>query len=205
MCNHNKNGKNSIKNKKGDEEMVTTANEKMSINAFSEMRKILKREMNEQGLTAADVKKNCQIERMNIKPRIVIDTNVLIDDLLDEKRSSQEIMNLFYQIKITLLFSQETIGELVYVMESMARRNIRKISDRIKFLNNIMYIFYHSQSINTVNVNKQLNVKCNDPNDDMFLECAYYGKADFLITNDKASGMYLLDIGKTKIVSSDVL
>lgn len=140
---------------------------------------------------------------MRTKPKVVVDTNVFIDGLLDEKISSEQIMDLFNDNKITLLFSQDTVGEFVYMLEKIARRSIRDIEKRMKFLNNIIYIYYHSRSVNTVNVDYQLNVKCNDPNDDMFLDCAFHGKADYLVTDDIASGMHGLNIGETLILTSE--
>lgn len=40
-----------------EKDMVAIADEKMSINAFAEMKSIIKKEMKEQGLTASEVKK----------------------------------------------------------------------------------------------------------------------------------------------------
>ncbi|WP_019412431.1 putative toxin-antitoxin system toxin component, PIN family [Paenisporosarcina sp. TG20] len=140
---------------------------------------------------------------MRNKPRVVIDTNIFIEGLLDEIDSSKRIIELFDDIKLTLLFSQDTIGELVYMMKIMAKKNIRDLDKRIEFLNYIINVFYHSSSINTVDTDNSLPVKCNDSHDDMFLECAYFGNADYLISNDIASGMHKLVLGKVSILTSE--
>lgn len=138
------------------------------------------------------------------KPKLVVDTNVFIDGLLDEKESSKQIMELFESIKITLLFSQDTIGELVYVSKIMSKKAIRdSMETRMKFLNYIMYIFYHSKSVNTVDTDEKINLKCNDDRDDMFLECAYFGKADYLVTDDIKSGLHSIDLEGITILTSE--
>ncbi|MFS0763881.1 putative toxin-antitoxin system toxin component, PIN family [Peribacillus phoenicis] len=137
------------------------------------------------------------------KPRVVIDTNVFIDGNLFSGKNSEKIMKLFKDIKITLLFSQNTIGELVYMSRIMSRKVIRDIDLRMDYLNYIMYIFYHSKSINTIDQKEKHGLKCKDERDDMFIDCAYYGKADYLITDDKNSGLHKMVIGDTKILTAD--
>jgi putative PIN family toxin of toxin-antitoxin system len=137
------------------------------------------------------------------KPRVVIDTNVFIDGLLGFKDSSERIMELFRDIKITVIFSQDTIGEFVYVSKIIAKKYIKDIHDRMEFLNYIMYIFYHSQSINTIDQNIKLMVRCKDERDDMFLDCAFYGHADYLITDDIKSGLHEIDLEGLTILTSD--
>ncbi|TCP30217.1 putative PIN family toxin of toxin-antitoxin system [Scopulibacillus darangshiensis] len=137
------------------------------------------------------------------KPKVVVDTNVFIDGLIAGKDSSQQIMDLFNNVKITLLFSQDTIGELAYVAKIISRKAIRDIDKRIEFLSLIMYIFYHSKSVNTIDQDNRLEVRCKDPRDDMFLDCAYYGKADYLISDDKKSGLHSVFIDGVTILTSD--
>ncbi len=140
------------------------------------------------------------------KPKVVIDTNIFIDGMLGIDQSCVEILDLFDIVKITPLFSQDTIGELVYVSEIMARKSIRGIDKRLEFLNYVMYTFYHSKSINTTlhsEVEEGIELTCSDSDDDMFLECAYWGKANFLISNDKKSNLHSCNLGDCSILTSE--
>jgi len=51
-----------------------------------------------------------------------------------------------------------------------------------------------------------LEVTCaeiNDDTDEMFLKCAIKGEAEYLISNDLASGMHYVDINGIKILNSE--
>lgn len=140
---------------------------------------------------------------MKNKPRVVIDTNVFIDGLLGIKNSSEQIMDMFRKIEFTLLFSQDTIGEFVYVAKIISKKAIKDIEKRMEFLNLVMYIFYHSQSINTIDQKVKLTVRCKDERDDMFLDCAFYGRANYLITDDIRSGLHEIELAGLTILTSD--
>jgi putative PIN family toxin of toxin-antitoxin system len=152
------------------------------------------------------LKERLKLNEKRSKPRVVIDTNIFIDGLLGFKNSSEQIMEMFNQIKITLLFSQDTIGELAYVAKILSKKVIRDIDKRMEFLNYVMHIFYHSQSINTIDQKVKLMVRCKDERDDMFLDCAFYGHADYLITDDIKSGLHEISLeGLTILTSEDFM
>ena len=139
---------------------------------------------------------------MKNKPKVVIDTNVFANGLLYFDDDCERIMNLFDENKITLLFSQNTTGEFFYVLEKMARKHLRAVNTRADFLNHLVYIFYHSRSVNTTHPTDRQIPKCEDPEDDMFLELAVHGNADYLVTDDMKSGMHNVDVGDTVVVTS---
>ncbi|WP_066190712.1 PIN domain-containing protein [Gracilibacillus timonensis] len=56
-----------------------------------------------------------------MRDKIVIDTNIFIDAWFDNDYACQEIMQPIYDRRILLLFSQETIGELIYITKNFAR------------------------------------------------------------------------------------
>lgn len=134
------------------------------------------------------------------KPKVVIDTNIFIRSWFDDYKSCDKILTLIDDRKLKLLFSQDTIGELVYVTKNFARYNISNIQDRVQVLQSIMELFYYGISINTLNSE---HAKLNDIYDDMFLECAIEGDADYLISDDFKSGMHYVDGLNLKVLSSE--
>lgn len=139
---------------------------------------------------------------MKNKPKIVVDTNVFANGLLYFDDDCEKIMNLFDENKVTFLFSQNTAGEFFYVLEKMARKHVQGVDTRTEFLNHLVYIFYHSRSVNTTFSTVTPIPKCEDPEDDIFLELAVHGKADYLVTDDIKSGMHNVDLEDTVVLTS---
>jgi len=134
-------------------------------------------------------------------PKIVLDTNIFINGLFSSEEDNEyiKIMNMVDNKQIYLLFSQDTIGELVYVAKNFARYNIIDIKNRILLLQYIMESFYYSTSVNTINT---VTPEINDKFDSMFLKCAMKGKADYLISDDFKSGMHDVDKLGFKVLSA---
>ena len=134
-------------------------------------------------------------------PKIVLDTNIFINGLFSSKEDNEyiKIMNMVDNKQIYLLFSQDTIGELVYVAKNFARHNVADIKNRILLLQYIMESFYYSTSVNTINT---VTPEINDKFDSMFLKCAMKGKADYLISDDFKSGMHDVDKLGFKVLSA---
>lgn len=139
---------------------------------------------------------------MRNRPKAVIDTNIFISGWFGDNVHCQSVLEMIYDRKIQLLFSQDTIGELVYITKNAVRHSMDDVNQRLTFLCHLMELFYYSTSINTVNVGDKIQIKCDDPYDDMLLECAYYGKANFLVSDDFRSGMHRIEIKGLDIVSS---
>jgi len=134
-------------------------------------------------------------------PKIVLDTNIFINGLFSSKEDNEyiKIMNMVDNKQIYLLFSQDTIGELVYVAKNFARHNVADIKNRILLLQYIMESFYYSTSVNTINTSSP---EINDKFDSMFLKCAMKGKANYLISDDFKSGMHGIDKLGFKVMSA---
>ncbi len=132
------------------------------------------------------------------KIKVVVDTNIFIYGWFGDNPYCGEILDLIDNRDIQLLFSQDTIGELVYITKNFARYNLHKVEEKIAALQAIMILFYYGTSVNT------LDTECpslNDPQDEKFLKCAIKGEADYLITDDFKHGMK--DVSNIKIVSSE--
>ena len=134
-------------------------------------------------------------------PKIVLDTNIFINGLFSSEEDNEyiKIMNMVDNKQIYLLFSQDTIGELVYVAKNFARHNIIDIKNRILLLQYIMESFYYSTSVNTINT---ITPEINDKYDDMFLKIVIESDADYLISDDLKSGMHDVDKFGFKVMSA---
>ena len=152
---------------------------------------------------------------MKNRLKIVVDTNIFIDGLLSFEEENNKycvkIINMINSKQFYLLFSQDTIGELVYVAKNFARHNISNIYDRVSLLQYLIELFYFSKSVNTSHT---ISPEINDKYDDMFLKCAIEGQADYLISDDFKSGMHSIDElgfkvmnarGFCKMIESDII
>lgn len=129
---------------------------------------------------------------MNKIINAVVDTNIFINGLFFSSKyeNCAKILDYIDDGKIRPMFSQETIGELVYLVKNFARYNLDTEIERIAYLNGIMDLFYYGHSVNTENT---LCPNIKDKNDIMFLKIAYEKPIDFIITNDKKSGLFEIE------------
>lgn len=133
---------------------------------------------------------------------VVLDTNVIIDGLTGNRLDCDKIIDYFNDRKYRTLFSQETIGELIYVSKIVANKEFNDMETKQFFLHYMSNLFFFSKSVYTLDVKGKLPIYCNDIYDDMFLECALAGNADFLVTNDYKSGLHSIDDYNFKIINS---
>lgn len=140
----------------------------------------------------------------NNKIKIVVDTNIFInafifpDDYPNDVDCWERIFNLINDEMAELVFSQDTIGELLYIMKNKVLNYIYDEVERVSILNSIVTMFLYSYSVNT---ERTIAPKCNDKKDDMFLKCAVQGRASYIISNDFKSGMH--DIDGLNVYSSE--
>jgi len=140
--------------------------------------------------------------KRKVRPRVVIDTNIFLNSWIDDFGSCNYILELIFINRLRLLFSQDTIGELIYVAKKYAIKNMSSDKSRIPFMQKLAEMFYLATSVDTSDT---LCPKINDIYDEMFLKCAIEGKANYLISNDFRSGMHVLGTNNKndiKIVSS---
>ena len=112
----------------------------------------------------------------NSKDRVIIDTNLWISFLLTKDLSKFD--SIITEQKLTLLFSQELIDELVEVTQRPKYRKYFPIDEVEELLLKIKSraIFIKVTSIVS---------DCRDPKDNFLLSLALDGKATHLITGDK--------------------
>jgi len=142
----------------------------------------------------------------NNKTKIVVDTNVFINSMIFPKKHKKDLkaMKILFDLveidKVELVFSQDTIGELIYNMKNKILHNIKEMDEQIIAINTIADIFLYSYSVNT---SSTITEKCKDPRDDMFIECGVKGRANYIMTNDYESGMFAITQYDLKVLNCD--
>ena len=116
---------------------------------------------------------------VKISPKVVLDTNIILSALLFGHSQLSKLRQLWHQEKIIPLASKATISELMRVL-AYPKFKLSSLEQQ-DFLNE--YLPY----IKTIANSKKLvsPVACRDLNDMIFLELAFAGNADYLITGDQ--------------------
>lgn len=120
--------------------------------------------------------------------KVIIDTNIIISSLWGG--NPKEIINLWQKNLIILICSEKIIKEYLNVLSRF------KIEENI---NNWSNEFFNKSVI--VVPKKEITIIKDDPTDNIFIEAAITGKADYIISGDK----HLLKIRKykkTKIINA---
>lgn len=123
--------------------------------------------------------------------KIILDTNLWISFLISKKFNS--IDNLIENKQITLVFSDELIGEFVDVVNRpkfekyFSKKDIEKILD------------YFDSYGKLTKVKSNIKI-CRDAKDNFLLNLSVDSKADYLITGDNDL-LILEKIEKTKIIN----
>jgi len=110
------------------------------------------------------------------RPRVVLDTNLLISAALLERSVPRQALELAFRHG-EVLSSSETLTEL---KEVFARRKFdRYVSQemRLRFLANFLNLIRPIEITETITA-------CRDPKDNKFLELAVSGNATHLVTGD---------------------
>ena len=128
----------------------------------------------------------------------ILDTNVILQSLLSESESSSvRVLESYFDGEFNLVFSQETLDELIEVLSLERLRARHRLSDDgiLELVNSLLD---NGRCVPvTGTVSAQLP---RDITDTKFLALAKTSGADYLVTND---GRHLLPIGVfhgTKIV-----
>ncbi len=128
-----------------------------------------------------------------MKPRIVVDTNVLLSGIFYEKGNESQILGLVLDDNAILLAGLDTLEEL---REALARPKFKLTP--IESLAIFQIILSKSEILLNI---REAAEKCRDRDDQKFLDLANTGSADYLVTGDRD----LLDIqrvGLTRIRTS---
>jgi uncharacterized protein len=131
------------------------------------------------------------------RPRLVIDTNVFVSGLISAAGSPSQILRAIRRRKVIHLVSDPIVEEYLRVLDYPQIRKFKKITD--EFVTDIAaYLVYQTERVELVS-----SIRLSpDPDDDVFLETAVDGRADWLVTNDKADLLSLRTVKGIPIVSA---
>lgn len=108
-----------------------------------------------------------------------------------------QILDAVQSKKAVLLVSDEVVVEYLRVLECPHIRKYKKITDEV--IRDLTSLFVEeTERIEVLSTIK----KSKDPDDDKFLSLAFAGKADFLITGDKADLLSLKEIEHIPIITA---
>lgn len=128
-----------------------------------------------------------------MKLRIILDTNVLISAIFFETGNEANILDEAVKGRVTLLSSLDALQEL---RETLAAPKFKLTPLEIS---NIFQLIVSISEI--VLAPPSAEVKCRDPDDQKFLDCAKRGDADFLVTGDRDL-LEIKNLGRTKIITA---
>jgi putative PIN family toxin of toxin-antitoxin system len=118
------------------------------------------------------------------KIKLVIDTNIFISSFFNSKGNPKKIIDLWKTGQIILCISEKILEEYAEVL-------IRLGLEQEKELSEIIYLFGNSIDISCRPVISEIKIIAEDPEDNMFIECAIANDADYIISGDK----HLLELG----------
>jgi len=112
--------------------------------------------------------------------KVVIDTNLFVAGYFNKDSASAKILEMARRGKIQVLWTEEIKKEV--------ERIIQNIKAKKKFQKGVKEIFKEENKIEPRFKIKEIK---EDPDDNKFLECAYFGEAKTIISNDR----HLLSLG----------
>ncbi len=108
------------------------------------------------------------------KLRLVIDTNILLISM-GRKSKYNWLFDSFVKEKFKLLV---TTPILLEYYEKITERTTQNVAE------NVLRIISENPATINVEVYYRWHIITQDPDDDAFVDCAFSGNADYLITND---------------------
>ncbi len=125
--------------------------------------------------------------------RVVFDTNIFVSAFVIPGSLAEKAILKVIEGDDILLLSKEMLDELLHVLSSKFGRDREEISRLAVIL---------SEMVEWVRPTLRISV-LNDEPDNRILECAFSGKADFIVTGDKKM-LEVKEYEKTRIISLKV-
>lgn len=125
-------------------------------------------------------------------PIVVFDTNVLLSGL-GWRGSPYRCLELARTGQIKAITCQELLDELLEKLEQKLNFTDSQITDTLSDLLSFLQV---------VKISNTLNVIITDPDDNMVLECAVVGHANYIVTGDKKHLLPLQNYQGIEIVNA---
>lgn len=124
------------------------------------------------------------------QPRLVIDTNVFVSGLISPSGFPAKILQTVRENRAVHLVSDPIVEEYLRVLRYPRIRKFKNVTDT--FLAEIAtYLAYEAERIELIST----ITLSPDPDDDVFLATAVDGRANFIISGDRAD---MLTLGKVR-------
>lgn len=127
--------------------------------------------------------------------RVVIDTNVLVSAVIRPQGTTGQVLYQLRARRFNLLMSRVAFDELVSVLFRPKLRTKYQLTDNT--LRPVLRLIYLRSLILQP---QEKVIACRDPKDDIYLELAIAGKADYIVTGD-ADLLVLYSFRGTPIVA----
>ena len=121
-------------------------------------------------------------------PRVVVDTNIFVSGIL-YGGNAEAVLRLFQSTRIEVVMSPDVLAEILITLQkfSVPQSTLDELSDLLQ------------SKAGKVNPKERIRLS-RDPKDNMLLEAAVAGRADYLVTGDKDL-LTLGSHGRTLIVT----
>lgn len=112
--------------------------------------------------------------------KVVIDTNTFIDAFFDDNEDCKLVLREEHKGEFELLMSHETSEELLRILEIYVKKAELNGQQTTAIFKMICRSMLRASMVKP----KKKFTKCEDPDDNMFFECAIDGNADYIISRD---------------------
>lgn len=127
--------------------------------------------------------------------RVILDTNILVAALIAPNGPPHHLFEAFLGDRFTLITGGMQIEEFSRVTRYPAILSRLHPAQAGRMLNAIRSLAVNTESPSIPSVSR-------DPHDDYLFAMAHAGKADYLVTGDKADVLALLRHGITRIITA---
>ncbi|MCM3792490.1 PIN domain-containing protein [Priestia megaterium] len=122
--------------------------------------------------------------------KLVVDTCVFIEAFFgDEGNDSEVMLGKLDKVGARLLFSQDTIGELMYIVKRTCNELKWSPEETNDILQEVTSLFRLGKSVNGIYKGKDPLPLIEDLTDVMFIKASINGRATHLVTLDHRSGI----------------
>jgi len=122
------------------------------------------------------------------KPRIVVDTNVIMGGLINPSKASGRIIRIWLEGKVDVVVSPALLEEYLHIFNRMQFGPKEAVARRQEAMQKLLC----HKNVALVQPEFRLEAVKEDPSDNRLIECAVSGRADFIISQDR----HLLAIGE---------
>ncbi|MEW6183732.1 MAG: putative toxin-antitoxin system toxin component, PIN family [Bacillota bacterium] len=122
------------------------------------------------------------------KPRIVVDTNVVMGGLINPVKASGRVVGLWLAGEVIVLISPALRAEYLHTFSRMRFGPMEAVERRERLLGDLL----RNENLIWTEPGIRVAVIRDDPSDNRLLECAAAGRADYIVSQDR----HLLQVGE---------